>query len=119
MATLLRRPGGLGHLGIVRTRRGRFRLFLGIHGRGRWFRRRGRRGGIYRGIPIDPGLHLGPPDLLDGLPLGLKSRWDTTDTCIALGISAVVVGVRMFSLAAALVVGGLTLAGLAVLWPRR
>jgi hypothetical protein len=48
-----------------------------------------------------------------------RPRWDLQDTCIALGITAIVVGVGLFSIAAALVVGGISVAGLAVAWPRR
>ena len=46
-----------------------------------------------------------------------RPRWDLQDACIAIGLTAVVVGVAMFSLGAALVVGGLALTGLSLIWP--
>ncbi len=46
-----------------------------------------------------------------------KSHWDFQDAAVLIGLVSVVVGVAMFSLGAALVVGGLALTGLSLIWP--
>ena len=45
--------------------------------------------------------------------------WDVADIGIVIGITAVVVGVGLWSVAAALVVGGAALISLAALWPKQ
>lgn len=52
-------------------------------------------------------------------PKPTSPPWDLADTCVVLGLVALVVGVGLVSLGAALIIGGISVAGLAVLWPPR